>query len=434
MRRTSRRASAPESADRLAEPRTRSRERALRRAAGAPTPRLLPSCSCTRRSPRCITFVLRPTSTYRAIELDVPGAWLGALTRLLRRRPAAARGAVRAGHRPLRGTPGDARRRRSHGRCRGGLRRRSAAARRAWCSAPWCSAPGTCSRSSASRPRSPTPRRRAVSTPRSATTRSPPRSGRRSAPALIILLGGRASIPDTSAIFLVRHGARRRPRRLHRPPAHAPRPTGAGGAAVRRRCGPCCGCPACSAPCSISCIVLAAVDITLVYLPALGADRGLAAGFIGLLLTLRAVASMASRFFLGRLVARIGRRRLMIAQRRAVRGLDGGRRAPLPRPASRAIVVRPAGPRAGRRSAAHHVVARAVAPAGSARPGDVAAADRQPARPGAHPERGRAVAAGVGAAGVLWATAAGLAVATTAARGMAADGPAADGRALPATG
>ena len=33
-----------------------------------------------------------------------------------------------------------------------------------------------------------------------------------------------------------------------------------------------------------------------------------------------------------------------------------------------------------------------------------------------------AVAAGVGAAGVLWATAAGLAVATTAARGMVADG------------
>src|SRR5215212_9170253 len=26
-----------------------------------------------------ITFVLRPTATYRAIELDVPGAWLGAL-------------------------------------------------------------------------------------------------------------------------------------------------------------------------------------------------------------------------------------------------------------------------------------------------------------------------------------------------------------------
>src|SRR3712207_9530353 len=27
-----------------------------------------------------VTFVLRPTSAYRAIELDVPTAWLGALT------------------------------------------------------------------------------------------------------------------------------------------------------------------------------------------------------------------------------------------------------------------------------------------------------------------------------------------------------------------
>jgi hypothetical protein len=27
-----------------------------------------------------VTFVLRPTSAYRALELDVPAAWLGALT------------------------------------------------------------------------------------------------------------------------------------------------------------------------------------------------------------------------------------------------------------------------------------------------------------------------------------------------------------------
>jgi MFS family permease len=62
----------------------------------------------------------------------------------------------------------------------------------------------------------------------------------------------------------------------------------------------------------ISCVVLAAVDISLVFLPALGADRGLASGFVGLLLVLRAVASMGSRLFLGRLVALTGRKRLMI--------------------------------------------------------------------------------------------------------------------------
>ena len=62
----------------------------------------------------------------------------------------------------------------------------------------------------------------------------------------------------------------------------------------------------------ISCVVLSAVDISLVFLPALGADRGLASGFIGLLLVLRAVASMGSRLFLGRLVELVGRRRLMM--------------------------------------------------------------------------------------------------------------------------
>ncbi|GAA0977615.1 MFS transporter [Acrocarpospora macrocephala] len=62
-----------------------------------------------------------------------------------------------------------------------------------------------------------------------------------------------------------------------------------------------------------SCVVLAAVDITLVYLPALGAERGLASGTVGLLLAVRGVASMASRFFLGRLSRAVGRRRLLIA-------------------------------------------------------------------------------------------------------------------------
>ncbi len=62
-----------------------------------------------------------------------------------------------------------------------------------------------------------------------------------------------------------------------------------------------------------SCVVLAAVDISLVYLPALGAERHIASGFIGTLLVLRAIASMASRLFLGRLTAAIGRRRLLIS-------------------------------------------------------------------------------------------------------------------------
>jgi MFS family permease len=62
-----------------------------------------------------------------------------------------------------------------------------------------------------------------------------------------------------------------------------------------------------------SCVVLAAVDITLAYLPALGAERGISAGTIGVLLAVRGLTSMASRITLGRLVARLGRRRLLVS-------------------------------------------------------------------------------------------------------------------------
>jgi MFS family permease len=58
--------------------------------------------------------------------------------------------------------------------------------------------------------------------------------------------------------------------------------------------------------------VLAGADVTLVCLPALGTGRGIAAAAIGVLLALRAVASMTSRLFLGRLAAALGRRRLLI--------------------------------------------------------------------------------------------------------------------------
>ena len=61
-----------------------------------------------------------------------------------------------------------------------------------------------------------------------------------------------------------------------------------------------------------SCVVLAAVDISLVYLPALGVERGIAASTIGLLLAIRAVSSMTTRFFLGRLTRLVGRRRLLV--------------------------------------------------------------------------------------------------------------------------
>lgn len=60
-----------------------------------------------------------------------------------------------------------------------------------------------------------------------------------------------------------------------------------------------------------SALIVAAVDLTVVYIPALGIEREMTAASVGALLTIRAVASMLSRLFLGRAAARIGRARLM---------------------------------------------------------------------------------------------------------------------------
>lgn len=61
-----------------------------------------------------------------------------------------------------------------------------------------------------------------------------------------------------------------------------------------------------------SAVILSAVDLTVIYLPVIGVERGIGAGLVGLLLGLRAVASMVSRFGISRVVARFGRTRFMV--------------------------------------------------------------------------------------------------------------------------
>ncbi|MFP5341965.1 MAG: MFS transporter [Candidatus Limnocylindria bacterium] len=58
--------------------------------------------------------------------------------------------------------------------------------------------------------------------------------------------------------------------------------------------------------------VLATMDVLVVYLPVLGEERGISVATIGALLAVRAGASMVSRLFLGQLVDRLGRERLML--------------------------------------------------------------------------------------------------------------------------
>jgi len=130
-------------------------------------------------------------------------------------------------------------------------------------------------------------------------------------PGLIVIFGGGRTVPDTRAIFL---GALAISVPLLAAAAFL-RPSGATGAARTDEAGGVAGLlrhAGLVRALTVSCIVLAAVDITLVYLPALGAERGIAAGTVGVLLALRAAASMTSRLFLGRLAAAAGRRRLLI--------------------------------------------------------------------------------------------------------------------------
>ncbi|TYL51745.1 MFS transporter [Nocardioides sp. BGMRC 2183] len=135
-------------------------------------------------------------------------------------------------------------------------------------------------------------------------------AGQAVGPALILLFGGGNAIPHTSTIFAWTSGlsvlllatALALPRTSSPPPSTG---AGTGGMATLLRR------PGLALALGISCVVLAAVDITLVYLPLLGTELGIASGMVGLLLSLRAAASMISRFYLGRLSARLGRGRLL---------------------------------------------------------------------------------------------------------------------------
>jgi MFS family permease len=388
--------------------------------AGAPGRRMLTVLLVQSALTQVVTFVLRPAATYRAIELDVPDAWLGALAASFAVVPLVL--AVPSGQ----------------ATDRFGERRVMLAG------AVLMALSGLALTTLGGTPAgvvlgtvvlgtghllSVVAQQAAV-----ANTATPGRFdsafgyytfaaslGQALGPGLIIGIGGRQAIPDTQAIFLIATviglvlvvctAALRMPAR----PAGQGDSASGGVRALLRL-------PGLVRALLISCIVLAAVDITLVYLPALGADRGLAAGFIGLLLTLRAVASMVSRLFLGSLVGRLGRRRLMITTvaLSAVSMTAVG--LPLS-PAGMAAIVVLLGLGLGVGQPLTMSWLALSAPPGLR--GRAMSLRLTGNRLGqvVIPSAVGAVAAGVGAAGVLVATAAGLAVATAAARGMAADGP-----------
>lgn len=139
--------------------------------------------------------------------------------------------------------------------------------------------------------------------------------GQSAGPLVISLYGRSAATPDTSAIFLIATGmaaalvvatAPLRSTAIHSVKDASAKQASPGIKDLLRTRG-------LLRALVTSAVILSAVDLTLVYLPALGAERDLSAATVGALLTVRAVFSMISRILLGRLARRMGRTRLMIA-------------------------------------------------------------------------------------------------------------------------
>jgi MFS family permease len=131
-------------------------------------------------------------------------------------------------------------------------------------------------------------------------------------PSIVGWAGGEASIPPTQLLFwiglgvscfacasalLLRSGVP--------PPPHGERPPPMPVREIVRL-------PGITILFFVSLVTVAAQDLVVVYLPLLGAERGMAVDLVALLLSVRAVASMLSRFMFSRLNDLLGHRPLMI--------------------------------------------------------------------------------------------------------------------------
>ena len=129
---------------------------------------------------------------------------------------------------------------------------------------------------------------------------------------LVLLLVGTGTHPDTSVLFAIGTAMgvamlavtffiRRRPPQATE---HLDQEAGGSWQLIRQ--------PGLFKAIATSAVIVSAVDLTVIYIPALGAERGLTAAVVGILLAVRAVFSMGSRLFLGMMTRRLGRQRLMV--------------------------------------------------------------------------------------------------------------------------
>nr|BFE30425.1 hypothetical protein GCM10010200_026760 [Actinomadura rugatobispora] len=244
--------------------------------------------------------------------------------------------------------------------------------------------------------------------------------GQAAGPALIALFGGARAIPDTTAIFAWTTGIAAALVVLSALLAGSGHARTGGSRAAEGGVRTLLRTPGLRRALLTSCVVLATLDITLCRRaqrlparagrragPVVGDGRGVPdrprAGVDG-------VAVLPGTAH--RRVRAAGGARHEHDGRGGRAGAGGG-------PAARVGDRRAAGRgrvRDGRGTAAHHFVAGGVGAAGAARAGDVAAAGGQPDRPDPHPSVAGLPAAGTGAGGVLFASALGLGWAGVAAR------------------
>jgi MFS family permease len=365
-----------------------------------------------------ITFVLRPTAIYRAIELNVPAAWLGALGASFAVVPLvlalpSGQAADRFGERRV--------------MLVGGALTLAAAL-------SFALAGGTVASLLAASVLLGTGHLCCMVSQQALVANRTDRAGYDKAfgrytfaasagqaigPGLIVLFGGGSTIPDTAAIFwwtcglsvLLLTTAVLLPRSAATPAAR-----GADTGGVRellRRHG-------LVRALTISCLVLAAVDISLVYLPVLGTEVGISAGVVGTLLALRAGASMVSRFFLGQLAVWLGRGRLLTGS--IVLSAVTMALLPVPMPlALLAVVVMALGLGLGvGQPLTMSWLAEATPPGLRGRAMSLRLTGNRLGQV-VVPSLAGVLAVGAGAAGVLWFTAAALAGAAASSRGLRKD-------------
>jgi MFS family permease len=150
-------------------------------------------------------------------------------------------------------------------------------------------------------------------------------------PGIVGWVGGSASIPPTALLFWIglATSALTLATALLLPPTSTPGKRREGGSKpvpvreiVRL--------PGIRAIFFVSVVTVAAQDLIVVYLPLLGRERGFSVDDVGLLLAVRAVASMLSRFSFPWLNALLGRTRLMAVSTFASAATYAGLAVPLP--------------------------------------------------------------------------------------------------------